>query len=257
MFLRRADLELVLEFLADVGELEFEELYPVEVLARLQAIVPCQALTYQDADLAARRFRSVVGISLDGDDDPVPEAVYWNVGPCPISDYRLRTDDLSAIRMSDLVGRREFRELPVYREYFAPFRTEFMIDLGLPAAPGRHRSFIFFRGAGERDFSDRDRAVLELLRPHLYRLEAGAANRRRLAEALRARSADVAPDPYRGLTTREREIVDLVAQGKTNSQIAGQLWVAPSTVKKHLEHVYEKLGVGRRTAAAALARPLQ
>jgi DNA-binding CsgD family transcriptional regulator len=38
----------------------------------------------------------------------------------------------------------------------------------------------------------------------------------------------------------------------TNSQIAAELWVAPSTVKKHLENVYDKLGVNRRTAAAVM-----
>jgi DNA-binding CsgD family transcriptional regulator len=62
----------------------------------------------------------------------------------------------------------------------------------------------------------------------------------------------VVPSPR--LTAREREIVELVAEGRTNAEIAAHLWVAPSTVKKHLENVYEKLGVGRRTAAATLVR---
>jgi len=52
-----------------------------------------------------------------------------------------------------------------------------------------------------------------------------------------------------GLTTRERQILAWVARGKTNPQIAETLSVAPSTVRKHLEHVYEKLGVRSRTAA--------
>jgi DNA-binding CsgD family transcriptional regulator len=52
-----------------------------------------------------------------------------------------------------------------------------------------------------------------------------------------------------GLTAREREILTWVARGKTNPEIAGILWVAPSTVRKHLENVYAKLGVSTRTAA--------
>ena len=43
----------------------------------------------------------------------------------------------------------------------------------------------------------------------------------------------------------------------TNAQIAAQLWVAPSTAKKHLEHVYEKLDVGRRAAVATQVRALR
>jgi DNA-binding CsgD family transcriptional regulator len=53
------------------------------------------------------------------------------------------------------------------------------------------------------------------------------------------------------LTAREREVVSWVARGKTNAEIAQLLWLAPSTVRKHLENVYAKLGVNTRTAAVA------
>jgi DNA-binding CsgD family transcriptional regulator len=53
------------------------------------------------------------------------------------------------------------------------------------------------------------------------------------------------------LTAREREILGWVARGKTNPEIAEALWLAPSTVRKHLENVYAKLGVNTRTAAVA------
>ena len=56
------------------------------------------------------------------------------------------------------------------------------------------------------------------------------------------------------LTSRESEIVDLLAAGKTNAEIAELLWIAPGTVRKHLENVYEKLGVHSRTAAVAMVR---
>lgn len=52
-----------------------------------------------------------------------------------------------------------------------------------------------------------------------------------------------------GLTPREHQILTLVAQGKTNPQIAEILWIAPRTVRKHLENIYAKLGVHTRTAA--------
>jgi DNA-binding CsgD family transcriptional regulator len=51
------------------------------------------------------------------------------------------------------------------------------------------------------------------------------------------------------LTAREREVLAWVARGKTNGEIAQLLWLAPSTVRKHLENVYSKLGVRTRTAA--------
>jgi DNA-binding NarL/FixJ family response regulator len=55
------------------------------------------------------------------------------------------------------------------------------------------------------------------------------------------------------LTLRESEVLYWVAKGKTNRDIGDILGSSPATVKKHLERVYEKLGVETRTAAAALA----
>jgi len=254
MRLQSADFEALFAFVGDVAGLEFDEPYPFEVVARMQDLVRCDDITYQDCDLNAKRFYATVGVGPDGGGDDDDGELYWNVGPCPISDYRTRTGDLRAVTMSDVIDRCRYHELPIFGEYFEPVGFDNMIDLGLPAVLPRQRSFILFREAGAGDFSERDRAVLEMLRPHLYRLEAQAALRRQLSEALRTQEGTVEPDPYAELTSREREIVELVAEGKTNAQIAVQLWIAPSTVKKHLEHIYAKLGVGRRTAAATLQR---
>jgi DNA-binding response OmpR family regulator len=55
------------------------------------------------------------------------------------------------------------------------------------------------------------------------------------------------------LTPRETEVLSWLAKGKTNRDIADILAMSPRTVNKHLEHVFEKLGVETRAAAAALA----
>jgi DNA-binding CsgD family transcriptional regulator len=56
------------------------------------------------------------------------------------------------------------------------------------------------------------------------------------------------------LSESERRVVQLVALGGTNREIACRLAVTEATVRKHLEHAYRKLGVTNRTAAAALVR---
>ena len=56
-----------------------------------------------------------------------------------------------------------------------------------------------------------------------------------------------------GLSRRETEVLLCVAQGKTNAETGGILGLSRFTVRKHLENIYQKLGVQTRTAAAALA----
>lgn len=58
------------------------------------------------------------------------------------------------------------------------------------------------------------------------------------------------------LTLREREVLSRVAAGLTNSEIAAALYVEPSTVKTHIEHIFAKLGVTRRSQAIAKAHEL-
>jgi DNA-binding CsgD family transcriptional regulator len=55
------------------------------------------------------------------------------------------------------------------------------------------------------------------------------------------------------LTAREQEVVYWLGQGKSDSEIAVILEISPATVGKHLEHIYPKLGVENRTAAASFA----
>ena len=60
-------------------------------------------------------------------------------------------------------------------------------------------------------------------------------------------SPEDAPDL--GLSAREAEIMSLIAGGRTNGEIAAQLFLAEKTVKNHVNRIYAKLGVGSRDAA--------
>jgi two-component system nitrate/nitrite response regulator NarL len=70
-----------------------------------------------------------------------------------------------------------------------------------------------------------------------------------LAKEIKARSTDERPL----LTPREQEILKLTAEGLSAPDIGRQLYVSPATVKTHLQHLYEKLGVSDRAAAVAEA----
>lgn len=59
-----------------------------------------------------------------------------------------------------------------------------------------------------------------------------------------------------GISARERRVLDLLAAGQSNKEIARTLGISPNTVKTHVARLYEKLGAKRRTDAVARARGL-
>ena len=80
-----------------------------------------------------------------------------------------------------------------------------------------------------------------------------AGGPRPIGGAAAAAQAPAAESPA-GLTRRELEILRLVAEGHSNSQLARMLWVTEQTVKFHLSNIYRKLGVSNRTEASRWAQ---
>ena len=72
----------------------------------------------------------------------------------------------------------------------------------------------------------------------------------------RLRHPQGAADPLAGLTPQERRILDLIAEGKTNRQIGEVMFLAEKTVKNYVSNLLAKLGMARRTEAAAYAARL-
>ena len=154
--------------------------------------------------------------------------------------YPLRDVDHAAsavpLRISDVISRSRFRKSAFYASVMRPLGREHELKLWLPAPPGHARVFELERGPG-RDFDERDRSFLSLLRPHLARLRARWERRPHL--------------PL--LTAREIDVLSLVAQGLTNREVSSRLFISPATVRTHLEHIYDKLGVRSRAGAVNVA----
>jgi DNA-binding NarL/FixJ family response regulator len=84
-------------------------------------------------------------------------------------------------------------------------------------------------------------------------LIAPAVTRRLIAEFARAPAAPAPPAELERLTDREREVLELVARGRSNAEIARELVVGPATVKTHVGRVLTKLGLRDRVEAVIWA----
>ena len=223
------------------------------LLSDLLGLIRCHFLSFVGMDTAQQADWFMQGASLEpGDDCEETEedcAPFWqHYWDSPCCSYPDRTGDLRSItKISDFYSARQWHDTGMHSDYLQ-IDHEIMVCLpaspGWTADPGRRPGgpsvrLLFFRESGP-DFSERDRALLTLLRPHLHQAYLDAERRRRGTPQL---------------TPRHWELLHLVAAGHTNSQIARRLGVTEATVRKHLENIYARLHVSSRTAAVTRAFP--
>jgi DNA-binding CsgD family transcriptional regulator len=242
--LRSSDLRAVLEFVETAWALSGERPFAPETLAALQRLIPSDLVGYSEIDRHNRRTIEYFNSDGGEGDDGGEEELFWSiVDEHPLCRLQFAYADFSATRLSDVIAQRELVDTRVYADWFRPAGVVAQLEAGISRSRIRTRNFVFDRSQG--DFSDRDRAVLDRATPHLARIHETAQLRR---DAAGADASEV-----ERLSAREEEVLELVGAGLTNAQIAERLWISPGTVKKHLDNIYDRLGVRGRAAAVARA----
>jgi DNA-binding CsgD family transcriptional regulator len=237
--LRRCDLERALAFVHETAAASRGEPFGPSLLEGLARLVAADWVVYSEWDLQERPFATVM-VDAPRVSTPagVTEATSRLCPTYPLSILRLSGATKPQL-LSDFLPRRRLHRLEYYHHVLRPMGIEHQLRLWLPAPAATSRVFYFNRSSTGGDFHDRERTILELLRPFLVALRE------------RSRLSEDGDSGLARLTDREAEILQLVARGKTNREIAVLLVVSDHTVRKHLENVYDKLGVHTRTAAAA------
>ncbi|HEY7678549.1 MAG TPA: helix-turn-helix transcriptional regulator, partial [Candidatus Methylomirabilis sp.] len=344
------DLRALLEFLKGNYALRDLETFARHVVHTLPKVIGSEITSYNEVDPRRRR---ITAWQIPPPPDELKPVFDQHIPEHPIVTHYQRTRDGQALKISDFLTQGQFHRLGLYNEFYRLLDVKHQMAIRLAAPPGLVIGVALNRS--RRDFSERDRLLLNLLRPHLIQayhnadavtrmqreitlltrgMEAlergiiclapdgrvrlatsrarqwlaeyfGPARRRggRLPEVLQRwvrhqgrllASADMVPSPrqpwemeregkrltirllaeleshmllfqeeptalqpaaleHLGLTRREAEVLAWVAEGKTNAEIGTILGARPRTVAKHLERIYQKLGVETRVAAANLA----
>ena len=247
--LTRTDLASVIAYIGEVLDVAAADERPADwIMERLAILVGADDASYTEWDASSQLLHGSGWPPWDGWRRLTPEEMEINIAQNPWCRYADLTGDryFMATRLTDLVSLDEFRGSDLFPVADHPY--------GLQARlPGRvSGSHWTVHLARDWEFSDRDLQIVDLVRPALIAYE----RERRLlhiVEQLRgvAHGQQQAPD---GLSPREHEVLDLVADGATNDDIARELCIAPGTARKHLENIYRKLSVRSRTAALARSR---
>jgi len=332
------DLHAALAFVDEAHCFADLESFRGGILPGLEKLVPCDLVGYNEVDPGGGN--ALVVTHPDPPLEFAGEVLSRLAHQHPLIMAQADGDDRTH-KISDFLSSREFHALELYEDLYRHLDAEDQIAFGLPGpmvigiAMNRDR----------RSFSERDRALLELLRPHLAHAHARLRERARLSEliavlergleesetavlalgtdgaivsaggaaldllrayfpaaggsALPAEVAEwlrgapgqspaplvVAGDRGRltvreaaadsprsllvleeertataeelrslGLTRRQGEVLHLLARGAGTERIAAELFISPQTVRKHLEHIYRRLGVHTREAAVEAAR---
>jgi DNA-binding CsgD family transcriptional regulator len=244
--LRASDLEAVLSFLEEAQTVDGPAPFTPELLDRLIDVVGCEYASFSEVDDRTRVERRYVGSSAE---PSMPVDDGWWESPRTVELRRYRwcvNGGRPVVVLADVLSRDQ-RTSADFNFNFRDYGVcdEIHVDLDSPGT-----WFAALNLGSEREFGPRERLMVVLLRPHLAALYRSAELRRRLDAPTAAFDADATGR----LTRRECEVMLWVADGLSNAEIASVLVVERSTVRKHLEHIYEKLGVRSRTAALAKVR---
>lgn len=352
--LSQRDLESLQSRLREIYVSSDLKRFASRVVSTLPRILPSETVSYQEMDLPSRKIGAQV-VDPPASDYASEDRVFRrHMHEHPLLNHYRQTGEGQALKISDFLTKSQWRNRALYKEFFKEIRgIEHQMGIVIPTSTLMVGIAL---GRSGRDFSERDRSLLDLLRSHLVqahrnataltqtqhdvnhlrqvveRLDRGIITfagrgrvlwhtelaRRWVSEyfepswradhlpedvrrwtehrrSLLSRDGD-APAPleplvieragkrlvvrmvlegsegqhlllleerttilgaehlaHLGLTSREEEVLILVARGKTNKEIAATLYVSPLTVRKHLENIYDKLGVNNRAEATARA----
>ena len=345
--LRAADHTALLDFLRRVYEpCELAD-FRARVVASIQTLVPADVVCYDEVNL---QTQSDTWLVHPGDALTFPDSqriFARHLPEHPVIAYHAHHRDAPVLKLSDFLSQRQLHDLGLYQDFFKRVGTEYQISC-LVAAEGPFVIGLVLNRP-DRDFNERERALLDLASPHLIQAHSAAkalsslrddlASLHATMEHLDAAIVVLRPDgslrscspraehwlrscfddwspatglppalrtwvtlqqvrldklqplePFSlhkgrrlvvrfcpceggallilseehggmsavalrslGLSSRETEVLSLVTEGRTNQEVATLLMMSPRTVQKHLEHVFQKLGVDTRTAAARRA----
>ena len=217
---------------------------PWTLLTVLDRLISCEEVAFSEMDHRGRRFVSSQYVKgtvreLEGEWE-APDEPWWALTATAktVANPQLASPG-RVERWTAEYTMSEIKAWPLYQEYWRGVGD--LLAVAFPSRPGYTRRLLLWRHFPAR-FTDQDEALVRLLVPHLFEVD-----------QLARREREGAPQ----LTAREWQVLQLVAQGATNAEVAAALFTSVATVRKHMEHIFDRSGVRTRSAAVVKLMPLE
>jgi DNA-binding CsgD family transcriptional regulator len=184
--LARGDAEQLLRFVADAESIGGDQPFTPGLLVELGRLISADSVVYNELDRVRRRRILLIGrpddeVAVVELDDETRWRVLLEEHPLCLCQQE---GHFGAVKLSDFLTKRELHQTWVYDNFFAPFDVEYELEVPIPSPLWHTKTFLFGRSSGGRDFTERDRLILDLLQPHLARIWLTARTDRLLSSAL-------------------------------------------------------------------------
>lgn len=234
-YVSAADYERILAIVAEASRGGPDEPLVGPVLEMIRVLARCDVVAFFEGSPWDRQGRRVwatpMGMPWTDDEKTIVDRCRFDV---PLYPSAVTID--RAFRVSDAMPQPRYRNTELYQLAGGRHGIEYAMDYWMHSSRGHVRGLRFDDSA--HDFSDRTRDAVEVLGRHL-------------GTVLARHEPGSGPPATTVLTTRETEILSLIARGMSNRRIAQALSISPHTVRKHLENAFTALGVHSRAEAVA------
>ncbi|SHM23841.1 helix-turn-helix transcriptional regulator [Halanaerobium congolense] len=242
--------EKIIDFIYKTGKIIDLHKYSYYFLKELNQLIPFYAANFFLFDEKKELIGDPVCFNINESVLKAYNDYYWQ-----LDDIRnLAFDQQQPIISTELMDYKCWINTEYFNDFLAKNRLYYSCGIDIHADNKLLGTISLFRTYKDQNFTSRDLIYLKILAEHssnhlkkLFEIE----KLRKKANKQNENIINTTAESFQ-LSSREKDVLKLILQGKTNEEIANELFVSINTVKKHLSHIFNKTEVHNRTELAAL-----
>jgi len=224
-----------------IYSIENEEAMRRIFLQCINGLVPYQCASFYLAQKNGNgKLSDPVGVNLTNED----LLNYFNYEDEDYRKWVFLSPKSEIFKESELYPEEKRNKTRIHRELHEPRSIYYCLQMSLVYDSTFLGVVSLYRNKDEGDYTAQEIFILDLLKDHLA-LRLSFEGKKHRTQHSKTMKIDEYIAKYQ-LTSRESEVLQLLFDGHSNDEISGELFISPNTLRKHLMHIYKKIGVSSR-----------